>query len=399
MTLLLSLCCGSSGYAQFGNALKKAKEKAKEVVKEAATEATPTHESSITESIAEQAKTVAAPPEMREAIAKLTDESKRETPKVWALEYGADEGGGSTGSDRKNHATYIINLQTKTREEVEPFKKELEARHAENMAIYAALFDTTGFSKSQNIEQDVKAMVYKPGAQEALSSTTKHHALVEEILRYHALMWKARGAVTEWARIEIKNGRAEVDHLQVGIHFVTQRDGEFYFIYNDGGENVVGPADAEMYEWARTRYSNLALLLRKEPPAEQYPELAVAQIANQFIFKAQKNSLAKEEKKPVPASQMNDAALTAKMLKQAQEKYPTWGIVKLIIVESAWRPEHNALGVIIHRRINTKIILPRSSGGYIMRTLSFIEPYNGNGTYGEVRPFGIGTDESAVDYK
>ena len=73
-------------------------------------------------------------------------------------------------------------------------------------------------------------------------------------------------------------------------------------------------------------------------------------------------------------------------------------MVRLIIDESAWRPETNALGVIIHRRINTKIILPGSGGGYIMRTLSFIEPYAG-GSYGEARPFGIGTDEVAVDYK
>jgi hypothetical protein len=74
--------------------------------------------------------------------------------------------------------------------------------------------------------------------------------------------------------------------------------------------------------------------------------------------------------------------------------------VRLIIAESAWRPETNALGVIIHRQISTKIILPRASGGgFIMRTLSFIEPYSGGGTYGEARPFGIGTDEVAVDYK
>jgi hypothetical protein len=86
------------------------------------------------------------------------------------------------------------------------------------------------------------------------------------------------------------------------------------------------------------------------------------------------------------------------MLKLAQEAYPTWGIVRLIIDEPAWRPETNALGQIIHRRINTKIIYPRD-GGFQMVTLSFIEPYAGGGNYGEARPFGIGTDNTAVDYR
>lgn len=397
ITLLLGLFCINSSYAQLGNVLKKAKDKAKEVVQETTKETT--KETVIQESVTETVKTVAAPPDIRAAIDKLTDESKRETPNVWALEYGAERGGGATGGETKNHATYIINIPSKTREEVLAFKKELEARHAENMAIYAALFDTAGIANSQDIERDLKDFKYKPGAKEALSNTTKHHALLEDILRYHSLMDRARGSVTEWARIEIKNGRAEVDLLQVGTRFVTQRNGEFYFIYNDGGENVVGPADEEMFQLSRNKYSNLALLLRQEPPTAQYPELGVAQVANQFIFMAQKNSIAKEDKKPIPASQMNNPTLTDKMLKLAQKQYPDWGIVKLIIAESAWRPETNALGQIIHRRINTKIILPRSSGGHVMRTLSFIEPYAGGGNYGEAKPYGIGTDEVAVDYK
>jgi hypothetical protein len=139
-------------------------------------------------------------------------------------------------------------------------------------------------------------------------------------------------------------------------------------------------------------------LLNKAGSPSQFHEYWVADIARGTMAIAQRNSKAKEVKQPVPASQMNDAALTAKMLKMAQDAYPTWGIVRLIIAESAWRPETNALGQIIHRRINTKIILPRSGGDYIMRTLSFIEPYAG-GSYGEARPFGIGTDEVAVDYK
>jgi hypothetical protein len=130
----------------------------------------------------------------------------------------------------------------------------------------------------------------------------------------------------------------------------------------------------------------------------QYDEYWIADVAKSTMAIAQRNSRAKEVKAAVPSPKMNDAALTAKMLKMAQDAYPTWGIVRLIIDESAWRPETNALGQIIHRRINTKIILPRSSGGFIMRTLSFIEPYAG-GSYGEARPFGIGTDEVAVDYK
>jgi hypothetical protein len=109
--------------------------------------------------------------------------------------------------------------------------------------------------------------------------------------------------------------------------------------------------------------------------------------------------LANQEKLPVPASQMNNPALKAKMLELARKAYPTWDIKELIITESAWRIEKNVLGQIIHRRINTNIILPNGSGGYTMRTLSFIEPYAGSDKYGAAQAYGIGTDDRAVNYK
>ena len=118
----------------------------------------------------------------------------------------------------------------------------------------------------------------------------------------------------------------------------------------------------------------------------------------QRLVEAQKNAMGMQEKASVPASKMNDAALTAKMLKLAQQKYPDMGVVRVIIIEPAWRPIQNQLGQIIHRIINTSMIYPRG-GSYVMTTVSFIEPYAGNGKYGETQAHGIGTDIVAVDYK
>jgi RNA-binding protein YhbY len=177
---------------------------------------------------------------------------------------------------------------------------------------------------------------------------------------------------------------------------VQVRDDKTVFV--NGG--LIAPLDNATFVAECIKLDIVQTLLKKETDDSkaQRDQYWLALSAIQSLVQAQRNSMAGQEKVAVPAAQMNDAALTARMLKMAQDAYPTWGIVRLIIVESAWRPETNALGQIIHRRINTKVIYPRGNG-FVMTKLSFIEPYSGGGTYGEARPFGIGTDTVAVDYK
>lgn len=382
--IIVMLAVGNlSAHAQLGNALKKAKEKAKEVVKETTKEAATTdNNSTIKESVsgaADDAAGVASlTPSQRTAYEKIMDPGKRETTILYVYTPEANAGSGSKLRE------YLEQMVLASTDSAKQFKEELEARHAENLAL----------TKAVTYDQ-LKAAFPKNTS----SFEGKYRDIEKEIEMYGDIIERYRGDVKRFADISVSNGQATVNRLQVGTMGMTFRNGEPYFTKNVGGKTVVAPADEAMYQAARDRYTNLTWLIRKEPPAEQFPEYSTAQVANQFIFMAQKNSIKEETKQPVPVSQMNNPTLTTKMLKLAQEAYPTWGIVKLIIAESAWRPEHNALGQIIHRRINTKIILPRSAGGHIMRTLSFIEPYNGDGKYGEVRPFGIGTDEVAVDYK
>ena len=370
-----------SAQAQLGRALDRARDKAKEAVKSSSNTSS-SSSNSISEAISEKADATAGAasltPAQRAAFEKITDESKREAPIVYVFTPEANAG---NGSRVREFMEKIILAPT---DSAKLFKEALEARHVENMALVEAVtFDQlkAAFPKNTDVFDG------------------KYRDLEKEIKMYEDIINSFRMDVKRFADIVVSNGQATVNRLQVGTMGMTFRNGEPYFTKTVDGKTVVAPADEVMYQAARDRYTNLTWLIRKEPPAEQFPEYSTAQVANQFIFMAQRNSIKEETKHPVPASQMNDAGLTARMLKMAQDAYPKWGIVKLVIAESAWRPEHNALGQIIHRRINTKIILPRSAGGHIMRTLSFIEPYNGSGTYGDARPFGIGTDEVAVNYQ
>lgn len=340
--------------------------------------------------------------EMIETAKEMNKRNNKDNPPPWVLASRAEEGGGSTNDTRKNHANLFIQLSRYAPDSIRSLKAQTEARHAENMRYFAMFKDTTGFAANENDIKTMKNAKWKPEIvnKDDLFALESVGPIPAEIERYYLLMDRARSEATRFGKFgQVAENRVTIPSIQVGVVYTAQVNGKTVFCRNVDGKNVITPADEEMFNTEYAKYQNLATLLRKEPPAEQYPEYAGAQLAAQEISMAQKNAIAMEVKQPIPAPKMNDAALTAKMLKLAQAKYPEWGIVKLVIAESAWRPEKNALGNIIHRRINTKIILPRKSGGYIMRTLSFIEPYAGGGKYGEAQTFGIGTDETAVDYQ
>lgn len=421
ITLLLGLFCLNSSYAQLGNALNKAKEKAKKAVTDAVKEtveetSTSTTETIIPESVSPQIPGQLPPKntwknpmgpyvtdEMIETAKEMNKRNNKDNPPPWVLAYGATErSGGATGVLSHNHGSLFLNLNMFTPDSIRTLKAQTEARHAENMKYFAMFKDTTGFAANEN---DVKTMQRAPWKPEVVNRDDVYALesvgpITAEIERYYLLMDQARSTASRYGGFaRATENKVTIPSIQVGLVHTAQVDGKTVFCRTVDGKQVITPADEELFNAEYAKYQNLVTLLRKEPPAEQYPEYAGAQLAAQEIFMAQRNAIAMEVKQPIPASAMNNATLTAKMLKLAQAKYPEWGIVKLVIAESAWRPEKNALGNIIHRRINTKIILPRKSGGYIMRTLSFIEPYTGGGKYGEAQTFGIGTDETAVDYK
>jgi hypothetical protein len=211
-------------------------------------------------------------------------------------------------------------------------------------------------------------------------------------------------AIMSMAEHEMPN--AEVTHsgsddisikveLRVGMFGAAKKDGDWVFF---GPGDLITPADQNDVDNLLSKCTMVMDILRRTPPAAQYDGYWIASEVSSRASKAQKNSIKMQQKLPVPAAKMNDAALTAKMLKLAQEKYPQWGIVKLIIVESDWKPEYNALGQIVRRRINTKIIHQGGGNGYVMETLNFAQPYVG-GSYGETQLYALGTDRIAVDYK
>ena len=338
------------------------------------------------------------------AVAKLLDPSKRSAPRVAELGEGAERPGGEL---RK----FFQEMPQKSVADVQAFKAKLEAHHAENLEIFALLFDFQGNAADfveNSHERDITQTRTKDGVRNAMGISSADEELKNELVRYKDIIGRARQSVSESAKITISgdmasgNASYRVESFTIGIHFLGVQDDEFLFFVTDRtrpNNRRVTPVENPQFVAEATRYDQLQNLLKRgETNENQYEEYWKALIALQVMVPAQKRSLAMQEKSPVPSAQMNDAALTAKMLRLVQARYPDMGIVQVVIIEPAWRPVHNALGQIIHRIINTSMIYPRGNG-YVMTTFSFIEPYAGGGNYGETQPHGIGTDSVAVDYK
>jgi hypothetical protein len=360
------------------------KEKAETTVKEKA------------ESTVAQAK---LSPEMQAAIDKLLNESKRTAPKVKEL------------CDYQNRYDLIkdwfgINkgglLAVQTMESVKAFKTAIEARTNENREIFCALhqlpenYDCYNLTIDYQFDNGTHPQI-KEEAYQLIVSAPEADQLLKELDRYQQIMAIAGDEMPRDAKVEHQaNNEMKITYiLNVGLLTAGLKDGDWVFY---GTENLITPADQKEIDDLRTICDMVQTILRRTPPADQYDGYWVASNVSSRAFVAQKNSVKMQTKLPVPAAKMNDAALNAKMLKLAQEKYPEWGVVKVIIVESEWKPEYNALGQIVRRRINTKIIHKGGGNGYVMETLNFAQPYN-NGQYGETHAYAIGTDRVAVDYK
>jgi hypothetical protein len=403
--------------AQVGGALNRARDAVQSAT--GSSGSSETQQSSTTQPAATQSQPTVTPAvqlssEERAAVEKLLDETKRNVAKLAILsEYHTTIPAWFTGTGTADR----VNISNRPLEEVQAFRAAIEARTAENRAIFCALYQVpAGYDCSRLTDDYVfgersrfEPPAIKDNVRAALGDNfhNAHDELVKELSRYQAIINRAKAEVKHVATIKIDgdfatgSANVTVEQLIVGKYTLLHMNDKFYFVeYDQNGRPYISPASEAAFNEETHRYNNLQALIRKDGAnmLDQYEEFWMINIIRSHMNMAQRNSLADEVKAPVPTAQMNDAALTARMLRMAQEAYPTWGIVRLIIVESAWRPETNALGQIIHRRINTAIILPRSTGGYIMRTLSFIEPYNGGGSYGEARPFGIGTDERAVNF-
>jgi hypothetical protein len=162
---------------------------------------------------------------------------------------------------------------------------------------------------------------------------------------------------------------------------------------------LTAPMTQERYDRRFKDVSYANILFYQDWAKDQPDEYLMVKLALEKLPEIQENSAKLQQKVPMPASQMNDAALNAKMLQLAKAQYPDWNVVKIIIVDAAWIPETNALGQIIRRRINTSMIHQATKSGWLMETLNFAQPYTGNGNYGETQIHAIGTDRAAVDYK
>ena len=392
--LILAFAVQGVANAQIGRLLNKAKETVKKETRDATEDAANTTLDTKT-----MVSTAGMSDEVRQAVAKLKDPSLR-PPTSWAYDSFADKGGAAFDLeeesvnpmplDKMNHYEFVQRIYRFSSEELDGIKKQIEDRNNDNLSICEAVCIPGTFS----IKSDV-GKLFTDGEKFAAELNLK-----EESKLYEHYIDVLKSYVTQRYEVEKKGeGRFTLKSLQIGMNSIRNIDGKQHFvIYDNYGTPVITPAKKDIYDYERAQLIGIRQLLDRKDDSSQWDEYNFADIVIYSMAEGQRNSLANQEKLPVPASQMNNPALKAKMLELARKAYPSWDIKELIITESAWRIEKNTLGQIIHRRINTNIILPNGSGGYTMRTLSFIEPYAGSDKYGTVEAFGIGTDDRAVNY-
>lgn len=396
--IILVFAVQGAAQAQIGKLLNKAKETVKKETKEAASNATE-GASNTTLDTKMSVSMTGLSDEVRQAVEKMKDPSLR-PPTCWAYDSFADKGGASFDFekenanpkplDKMNHYEFVLRIYRFSSEELEAIKKQIEDRNNDNISIYEALFTPGTFS----MKSDVGKLFTDSEKFSAEQNIKKESELYEHYIGV------LKSYVTQRYEVEkVGENRFTLKSLPLGMNSIRNIDGKLHFvIYDDYGTPIITPAKADIYDYERAQLIGIRRLLDRRDQSLQWDEHNFANIVISSMAEGQINSLANQEKLPIPASQMNNPALKAKMLELARQAYPSWDIKELVIIESAWRVEKNALGQIIHRRINTKIILPNGSGGYTMRTLSFIEPYAGSDKYGAVEAFGIGADDRAVNY-
>ena len=401
--LIFAFAVHGVAQAQFSGLLNKAKETIKKEAKEATGKSTDNATQGVTKATLDEKTSVSTAglsDEVYQAVAKLKDSSLR-PPTCWAYDAFADKGGAGFDLeeenanpmplDKMNHTDFVLRIYRFSSEELDAIKKQIEDRNNDNLFICEAVCVPGTFS----LKSDVGKLFTDGEAFAAELNLKKESEL------YNNYINALKSYVTQRYEVEKKGeDRFTLKSLQVGMNSIRNIDGKQHFvIYDNYGTPVITPAKKDIYDYERAQLIGIRQLLDRKGETPNWDEFNFANVVISSMAEGQRNSLANQEKLPVPASQMNNPALKAKMLELARKAYPTWDIKELIITESAWRIEKNVLGQIIHRRINTNIILPNGSGGYTMRTLSFIEPYAGSDKYGAAQAYGIGTDDRAVNYK
>jgi len=407
------LAVNISAQAQLGGAVNRARDAAKQTTQGATNNApatnTPVGEA-VTERAAETATTAAMPPEVRTAIDKLKDESKRSAPAVKLL-------GRDTGSD----IDYWFGVNREdihkihTEADVRAMKVAVDARTKENIEILFALYNFPAGYDSRNLFNDYnikwpvvenkKTNEYvkvKEAAQDKGSPMFNANPLLNELNSSQYFWAKASevwlpGGSKAFRNAEGKSLEPVIRDLAVGYSDAKDPSDGFTKSVFRTIKNQIAPLDDVVYERLFKKYSYAKIIFYQEGAADQSDEYVIANAAVERLIEAQANSEKLADKAPMPASRMNDAALNAQMVQAAKTTYPDWEIMRVVIIESAWTPEHNALGQIVRRVVNTQVIRKWGSR-YDMINLKYSQPYSGNGNYGATQVYAVG-DIMAVDYK
>jgi hypothetical protein len=387
-TIVVMLAVNISVQAQLGGALNRARNAVNNATNNSVGEA-------VTERAAETVATATMLPEMRAAIDKLKDESKRSVPPVKELssESATDDWFNGTGAKR-GEDIHLIHTEA----EVKAFKAAIEARTKENLEIYLALYgiynhDTRYFIRDYEIARDIEDI--KPEAK-AVVTMDDFRPLRDELFNYKSIMSRAGQKVSVYGSVE-RGASEEVTSIK--ILNLDLEDSPSGPVLKENG--IITPLKSEVYDRIYYRFLYVKNLLQIEggEEAKQYDDFLIAEVGSNVLKDAQENSIKMQQKLPVPAAKMNDAALVAKMVQLTNAQYPDRTAVKAIITDATWQIDRE-LGQIVRRRITAAIITRRPDNTYYLSYLGFAQPHTGGGNYGETILYGVSTlPGGMVDYK
>jgi hypothetical protein len=411
-TGVVILAVNMSVQAQLGGALNRARQAAEQATQGATGNAPATGNpvgEAVSERAAETAATATLPPEIRTAIAKLQDESKRSAPAVKGLSDGEWRDWFNGGIFQHSEA------------DVKTLKAAMEARTKENLEILCALYeypagyDCRNFFNDYELDRSGTAKRKdKTGDEIKMKESVKadHSGIDSELLKelrsYASFMFNLKGLIFDLTldpqKTRVVTQQATGNRFPVAFFQNERTDeikvgadvGAVYQVFK-ASNGLTAPMTQELYDRRLKDITYANILFYQDWAKDQPDEYLTVKLALEKLPEIQANSAKLQQKAPMPTARMNDAALNTQMVQAAKYAYPEWDIVRILITDADWLIERDAFGQIVRRRINAAVIRKEGTG-HTMVTINFAQDYAA-GNYGTAYRHAIGMDQMAVDYK
>ena len=206
--------------------------------------------------------------------------------------------------------------------------------------------------------------------------------------RIQGILRVPSGKLLESVELSLKKTRAHTEKDSIELYF-------FYAAYTLDKLSAREDVDKTSERYRKAVAEHDALL--SELKAKGYDAYDAAAAKAQAAAREAEEERARMVELPTP--RMRNAQLEATMLRLANAHFSGIKVEKVFIMDSDWRIQRNAVGIILRRTLNTAIVVKESNGKYYLRDLSFEQPYSGGGGYGATQVYGVGVKNDPVNYK